>query len=152
MVKLIVSIIICQLAGVAGAVFTTPSIPGWYASLNKPSFNPPNWLFGPVWLLLYLLMGISLYLVWNQKKGAGKKIALIFFMIQLGLNTLWSIIFFGLHSPSIAFLEILILILFIILTIIRFLPLSKISAYLLVPYLLWVSFAGLLNFYIVKLN
>ena len=150
--KLIASIIICQLAGVIGAVFTTPSISSWYAGLNKPFFNPPNWLFGPAWTLLYLLMGISLYFVWSQKNGAGTKTALIFFTIQLGLNTLWSIIFFGMHLPSVAFLEILILLLFIALTIIKFFPISKISAYLLIPYLLWVSFASILNFYIVKLN
>jgi len=152
LIKLIASIIICQLAGIIGAVFTTPSIAGWYAGLNKPFFNPPNWVFGPVWILLYLLMGLSLYLVWSQKDGAGKKTALIFFAIQLGLNSLWSIIFFGLHLPLIAFAELLILMLFIVLTIIKFLPLSKISAYLLIPYLLWVSFASILNFYIAKLN
>lgn len=152
MIKLIASIIICQLAGIIGAVFTTPSISGWYASLNKPFFNPPNWLFGPVWTILYLLMGISLYLVWNQKKGMETKTALIFFAIQLGLNTLWSIIFFGLRLPSVAFVEILILLLFIVLTIIKFFPISKVSAYLLIPYLLWVSFASVLNFYIFILN
>lgn len=152
MIKLIASIIICQLAGLIGAVFTTPSISGWYAGLNKPFFNPPNWLFGPVWTLLYLLMGISLYLVWNQKKGVKTKTALIIFAIQLGLNVLWSVIFFGLHSPLVAFLEIIVLWLFIILTIIKFFPISKISAYLLIPYLLWVSFASFLNFFIAKLN
>lgn len=152
MVKLIVSIVICQLAGIIGAVFTTPAISGWYANLNKPSFNPPNWLFGPTWILLYLLMGISLYLIWNLKPTTETKKAIVFFAIQLVLNSLWSIIFFGLRLPSVAFLEILLLLGFIILTIIKFFPLSKTSAYLLVPYLLWVSFASLLNFYIVKLN
>ncbi len=152
MIKLIASIIVCQLTGIIGAIFTTPSISGWYAGLNKPFFNPPNWLFGPVWTLLYLLMGISLYLVWKQKGGAEIRTALIFFTIQLGLNTLWSIIFFGMRLPSVAFIEILILLVFIVLTIIKFFPLSKVSAYLLIPYLLWVSFASLLNFYIVKLN
>ena len=152
MIKLLASIIICQLAGIIGAVFTTPSISGWYAGLNKPFFNPPNWLFGPVWTLLYLLMGIALYVIWNQKDGVETKTALIFFAVQLGLNTLWSIIFFGMRLPSVAFIEILILLLFIILTIVKFFPISKASAYLLIPYLLWVSFASLLNFYIIKLN
>ena len=152
MLKLIASIIICQLAGIIGAIFTTPSISGWYTNLNKPFFNPPSWLFGPVWTLLYLLMGISLFFVWNQKKGVKTKTALIIFAIQLGLNALWSIIFFGLHSPLVAFLEIIVLWLFIILTIIKFFPISKISAYLLIPYLLWVSFAGFLNLFIVRLN
>ncbi|MGB6839296.1 MAG: TspO/MBR family protein, partial [Microgenomates group bacterium] len=108
MIKLIASIIICQLAGIIGAIFTTPSISDWYAGLNKPFFNPPNWLFGPAWTLLYLLMGISLYLVWKQKGGIEIRTALIFFTIQLGLNTLWSIIFFGMRLPSVAFIEILI--------------------------------------------
>jgi tryptophan-rich sensory protein len=97
-------------------------------------------------------MGISLYLVWKQKGGAEMKTALIYFAIQLGLNTLWSIIFFGMRLPSVAFIEILILLFFIVLTVIKFFPLSKVSAYLLIPYLFWVSFASLLNFYIVKLN
>lgn len=140
------------MAGVIGAVFTTPSISGWYADLNKPFFNPPNWLFGPVWTLLYLSMSISLYLIWNQKDGVKTKTALIFFAIQLGLNTLWSIVFFGMRLPSAAFVEILILLIFIVLTIIKFFSISKVSAYLLIPYLLWVSFASLLNLYIVRLN
>ena len=152
MIKLIASIIICQLAGIIGAIFTTPSISGWYAGLNKPFFKPPNWLFGPVWTLLYLLMGLSLYLVWNQKEGVGIKTALIFFAIQLGLNTLWPIIFFGMRLPSVAFIEITILLLFVVLTIIKFFPISKVSAYLLIPYLLWVSFASVLSFYIARLN
>ena len=152
MIKLIASIVTCQMAGVIGAVFTTPSISGWYADLNKPFFNPPNWLFGPVWTLLYLSMSISLYLIWNQKDGVKTKTALIFFAIQLGLNTLWSIVFFGMRLPSAAFVEILILLIFIVLTIIKFFSISKVSAYLLIPYLLWVSFASLLNLYIVRLN
>jgi len=150
--KLVTSIIICQLAGIIGSVFTMPAIGSWYAGLKKPSFNPPNWLFGPVWGLLYLLMGISLYLVWSKKELAGAKTALIFFAIQLLLNTLWSIIFFGLRLPLAAFLEILVLWLFILLTILKFFPLSKVAAYLLIPYLFWVSFASLLNFYIARLN
>jgi benzodiazapine receptor len=151
-VKLIISIVICQLAGAVGAIFTSAAIPDWYAGLNKPSFNPPNWLFGPVWTLLYLLMGVAVYLVWGQKNSGGRNTALIFFAIQLGLNVLWSIIFFGLRSPAMALGEILVLALFIVLTIIKFFPISKVSAYLLIPYLLWVGFASILNFYIVKLN
>jgi len=152
MIKFITSIIICQLAGIVGAVFTTPAVSGWYVNLNKPSFNPPNWLFGPVWTFLYLLMGISLFLVWNKKEGKDTKIALIFFAVQLGLNILWSIIFFSLHLPLVAFLEILFLLFFIVLTIIKFFPISKKSAYLLIPYFLWVSFAAILNLSIAILN
>jgi len=152
MIKLIASIVICQLAGIIGAFFTTPSISGWYVDLNKPFFNPPSWLFGPVWTLLYLLMGVSLYLVWSQKNQAGKKLALTIFAIQLGLNSLWSIVFFGLQLPWVAFLEILVLLFFIVLTIVKFFPISKKSAYFLIPYLLWVSFASILNLYIARLN
>ena len=148
-IKLIISIIICQLAGVIGSIFTTSSIPTWYASLNKPEFNPPNWIFAPVWITLFTLMGISLYLVWS--KGVNKK-ALTFFGIQLVLNTLWSIIFFGLQNILFAFIEIIILWIAILLTIIYFYRLSKAASYLLVPYILWVSFAAVLNFSIFLIN
>lgn len=150
--KLATSIIVCQLAGIIGSIFTISSIPTWYASLNKPFFNPPNWIFGPVWTILYLLMGVSLYLIWQQKKSKKRTNALIVFASQLGLNTLWSIIFFGMQSPFLAFLVIVGLLIFIILTIIKFFPLSKTAAYLLIPYILWVSFASILNFSIVVLN
>lgn len=150
--KFISSIILTQSAGILGAIFTTPSIPTWYAGLNKPSFNPPNWLFGPVWTLLYLLMAFSLYLVWSQKDSKKKLAALFIFFTQLVLNSLWSIIFFGLHSPLFAFIEILFLLAFIVLTVIKFKALSKLAAYLLLPYLLWVTFASTLNLAIVLLN
>lgn len=151
--KLIVSIIISQLAGLIGATFTSRAIPTWYATLNKPTFNPPNWLFGPVWTALYLLMGISLFLVWQ--KGLyynGVKIALIVFGIQLILNILWSILFFGLKSPLAAFIEIIILWLLILVTILTFYKISRAAAILLLPYILWVSFASILNFSLWRLN
>ena len=148
----IISILIAQAAGLIGSIFTITSLESWYQTINTPSWNPPSWLFGPVWTLLYLSMSISLYLIWNQKDGVKTKTALIFFAIQLGLNTLWSIVFFGMRLPSAAFVEILILLIFIVLTIIKFFSISKVSAYLLIPYLLWVSFASLLNLYIVRLN
>ncbi|MDO8741158.1 MAG: TspO/MBR family protein [Candidatus Woesearchaeota archaeon] len=151
--KLIFSIIICQLAGLIGSFFTASSIGTWYAALQKPSFNPPNWIFGPVWVALFLLMGISLYLVWEKGiKAKGVKTALIFFGIQLLLNMLWSIIFFGLRSPLYASIEIIILWLAILFTIIKFYNISKPAAYLLVPYILWVSFAVVLNISIVLVN
>jgi tryptophan-rich sensory protein len=132
-------------------VFTTSSIPTWYASLIKPSFNPPNWIFGPVWTTLYLLMGISLYLVWIR--GAKKnRTALIWFGSQLALNSIWSILFFGLKSPLSAFIEIIFLWITILITIIYFYKTSKPAAYLLIPYILWVSFAAVLNISIVILN
>jgi len=151
--KLIISIVICQLAGVIGSFFTMDSIPTWYAALNKPDFNPPNWIFGPVWIFLYLLMGISLFLVWRENlKNDHVKSAFVIFMVQLILNTFWSIVFFGMQSITGGLIIILLLWLFIILTIIRFRKVSAIASMLLIPYLLWVTFAAVLNFYIYKLN
>jgi len=150
---LLSSIIICQMAGIIGSVFTAPAIPTWYANINKPSFSPPNWVFAPVWATLFLLMGISLFLIW--RKGLNEKnvkIAFFFFIFHLGLNTLWSILFFGLKSPFAAFIEIVFLWIAILVSIILFFRISKIAAYLLIPYILWVSFASILNFSIWRLN
>jgi len=150
--KLVVSLIICQLAGVIGSIFTTPAIPGWYASLEKPSFAPPNWLFAPVWIFLFFLMGITLYLIWQAYPKKEAKSALLFFSIQLGLNILWSVIFFGLKSPMIAFFEIVVLWLAILLTMAKSMKESKVAGYLLLPYILWVNFAAVLNFFLWQLN
>jgi len=151
--KLIVSILVCQGAGVIGSVFTSPAITTWYAQLEKPSFNPPNWVFAPVWSLLFLLMGIALYLIWsNEAESRKKRTAILIFAVQLVLNILWSVFFFGLQSPLHAFIEIIILWLAILLTIISFYKISKTAAYLLLPYILWVSFASILNFSIMILN
>ena len=149
---LIWAIIICQLAGIIGAFFTTPAIPGWYAGLNKPVFNPPAWIFGPVWTMLYLMMGIALYLVWISKKGKKRSGALKAFGIQLVLNGLWSVIFFGWQLPWLAFGEIIILWLMIGMTIKKQLLVNKTAAYLMLPYLAWVSFASVLNLAIAWLN
>jgi translocator protein len=152
-IKLAVSIIICQLAGFVGSFFTVSSISSWYSTLNKPFFNPPNLIFGPVWITLYFLMGISIYLIWNKGiKTKLSKIALSVFVIQLVLNSLWTILFFGLKSPLIAFIEIILLWIFILLTIIYSYKISKLASYLLIPYILWVSFAAILNFSIYLLN
>ena len=140
------------MAGIIGSVFTFPAIPTWYATLNKPFFSPPNWIFGPVWTALFTLMGIALYLVWQKKTKFKKAAALRIFTIQLILNTLWSILFFGLQSPALAFIEILFLWAFIALSIKAFYKVSKAAGYLLVPYILWISFATLLNLAIVMLN
>jgi benzodiazapine receptor len=151
--KLLVSILICQGAGAVGSFFTSPVISSWYAGLEKPSFNPPNWIFAPVWTILFLLMGISLYLIWRRGLEDKKaKIAVFIFAIQLILNVLWSFLFFGLQSPLYAFVEIIILWLAILITIINFSKISKLAAYLLLPYILWVSFASVLNFSILILN
>lgn len=151
---LVSSIALCELVGALGSVFTIPSIPRWYAALAKPAFlTPPSWIFGPVWTALYLLMGVSLYLVWKggmQRKGAPGAVRM--FGIQLMLNLLWSLLFFGFHSPALGLLGIVLLWVAILATILRFYPLSRNAAALLAPYLLWVTFASLLNFYVFILN
>ncbi|MCS7259126.1 MAG: tryptophan-rich sensory protein [candidate division WOR-3 bacterium] len=152
-IKLIISIAICELAGVLGSFFTRPNIPTWYNFLVKPTFAPPNWLFGPVWTGLFLLMGISLYLVWS--KGFGNqtvRAAMFIFVIHLIVNILWSAVFFGLRFPLGGFFVIVALWFLIILTMIYFSAVSKLAAFLLIPYLLWTSFASVLNFMIYKLN
>lgn len=148
--KLLFSVFLCLSAGFVGSFFTTPAIPAWYASLNKPFFNPPNWIFAPVWTTLFLLMGVSLYLVWI-KNGINSKPMIIFF-IQLAFNLSWSILFFALKSPISALIDIVILWGLILSTILEFLKISKPAGYLLFPYLAWVSFASVLNFSIVILN
>ena len=151
--KLLVSIIICQSAGFIGSFFTTPAIPTWYATLNKPFFTPPNGIFSPVWISLYVLMGVSAFFVWNKGLNvSGVKRALIIFGIQLILNPLWSLVFFGLRSPVFGFIEISILWIFIFLTLVNFFKMSRIAGFLLLPYIFWVSFAALLNFSIWRLN
>lgn len=151
--KLIASLIICQLAGIVGSVFTIPAVTSWYPTLNKPSFSPPNYIFGPFWLMLYFLMGISLYLVW-QKKAKKKKVrqALILFGVHLFLNVLWSIVFFGLKNTGLAFIEIVILWFFILIVIYKFWKIEPKAGILLIPYLLWVSFASILSYSIWFLN
>lgn len=148
--RLIISVIICQAAGVIGSIFTASSVSTWYVTLNKPSFTPPGWIFGPVWILLYFLMGISLYLLWNKKKEA--KTALIFFSVQLLLNIAWSFFFFGLQLPLFAFIDIVFLWITILLTMIYSRTISKMAVYLFLPYLFWVSFALVLNYFLVILN
>ena len=151
--KLIVSLIICQLAGFVGSLFTTPSIPTWYASLEKPSFNPPNWVFSPVWISLFVLMGISLFLVWQKTLHyPGVSSALFWFGIQLFLNMLWSVLFFGLKSPFFAFVGIIFLWVAIFLTLVKSFKVSRLAGVLFVPYICWVSFAAVLNFSIWNLN
>lgn len=153
LVKPIIAILICQAAGLAGSLFTYQSITSWYQYLNKPSFNPPNFIFGPVWTLLYTLMGISLYLIWQKgPKNPKTKFALRLFGLQLFLNFLWTIIFFGLKNPGLAFVEIVFLWLSILLVIQKFWQIKKEAAILLIPYILWVSFAALLNYNIYILN
>lgn len=151
--KLVLSIAVSQSAGLIGAFFTTPSISGWYQTLAKPELAPPNWIFAPVWTTLFLLMGIAAFLIWKvglSRKGV--KAALGLFVFQLVLNTLWSIIFFGAQSPGWALLEIVFLWLAILATLISFWKLSRAAGVLILPYLLWVSFAIYLNYSIFILN
>ncbi len=146
--KLIICLGLPQLAGLVGSIFTISAIPVWYAGLQRPTFSPPNWIFGPAWILLYILMGISVYLIWQK----GEKQALWLFWIHLFFNATWSIIFFGLQSPFWALLNIIIIWLFIITLMIKFWKINKWATYLLVPYFLWVSFASILNYFIWYLN
>lgn len=151
--KFVFSIIVCFAVSGIGSLLTTPSIPTWYAGLVKPSFNPPSWIFAPVWTILFLLMAVALYLILlkgSQDKQA--KLGMIVFFAQLFLNLLWSFLFFFLHNPALAFYDIVLLWIMILLTILQFKKIDKAAAYLLIPYIVWVSFAALLNFSIWQLN
>jgi len=151
--RLIVSIVLCQAAGLLGSIFTFSEIPTWYAGLAKPWFTPPNWLFGPVWIMLYTLMGISLCFVWNKGFGERKaKTAGIVFAVQLALNAVWSILFFGLHNPLYGLAGIIALWIAIAATIVKFYPISRKAALLLIPYIAWVSIATALNYSVWVLN
>ena len=151
--KLVLSILICQLAGITGALFTAGSVSGWYATLIKPSFNPPDSVFAPVWTVLYLLMGISMFLIWKEGlRNKEVRNAFILFIVQLVFNTLWTIIFFGARSITGGFVIIVILWILILICIFRFLRISKTAGMLLIPYFFWVAFAAVLNCYIMILN
>ena len=149
--KLVLSLILPQLSGFIGSYFTINAIPTWYAYLNKPSFSPPNWLFGPVWLTLYLMMGIAVYLNWIKNTKQAKFNVRLFF-IHLFFNLIWTPVFFGLKDTLFALYIIIMIWIFIITMIINFRKVNKLSSILLIPYLLWVSFASLLNYFIWKLN
>ncbi len=151
--KLLTSVAACQLAGILGALFTRAAIPAWYAGLQKPQFTPPNWLFGPMWISLYLLMAVAAYLVWQKGLAAkGVRAALTVFLIQLLLNALWSPVFFGLRSPLAGAVIIVLLWLAILAAIVAFAKISPLAAWLLVPYILWVTLASALNISIYILN
>jgi tryptophan-rich sensory protein len=151
--QLVVSLVVCQAAGLVGAIFTTPAIPTWYAGLAKPAFTPPSWLFAPAWTTLFVLMGLAAFLIWRKGlRERGVKIALAIFIIQLILNVLWSAVFFGLKSPLGGLIVIALLWVAILLTILSFSGLSRAAGLLLLPYILWVSFAAVLNGAILVLN
>jgi len=151
--KLIFSLVVCQFAGLVGSIFTIPSIGNWYAYLEKPVFSPPNWIFAPVWTFLYLMMGISLFLILiNNHKVNEVKNAVIYFAIQLVLNVLWSIVFFSLHSILGGIIIIVALFVMIFLTTIKFSKIYEIAAIIMIPYLVWVGFASILNISLFFLN
>lgn len=150
--KLVLSLALTLLVGFIAGFATARSIDTWYANLNKPSFNPPNWLFAPVWTILYILMGIALYIVWNKTATSQRNIALTVFLVQLAINFAWSFIFFNSHQVGWALVDIIVLWFLILVTIILFFQISSTAGWLLVPYLLWVSFAGILNYSIWQLN
>ena len=151
--KLLISIVACQFAGLIGSMFTRAAIPTWYATLQKPSFTPPNWLFAPAWIILYLLMGISAFIIWRRGlDNRESRVALIVFLLQLILNALWSIVFFGFESPLAGVIVIIVMWVTILFIILKFLRISSLAAILLLPYILWVSFAAVLNVSIWILN
>jgi translocator protein len=175
-IKFFSSLVICELVGFFGMIFTSPQIEGWYRNLNKPGFNPPNWIFGPVWTIIFVMMGIALYIVWDKKWQPVNKIGfenskkinplsrkffsgswqkaniILIFIFQLILNILWSFLFFAMHLPNFAFFELIMLWFSIIFMIVNFYRVSKQAALLLIPYIVWVSFAGVLNYFIWILN
>jgi tryptophan-rich sensory protein len=151
--QLIGAIVLCQAAGILGAFFTVKAIPAWYAKLKKPSFNPPNWIFGPVWTVLYTLMGVVLYRLWQLEPGTdGRFLALFLFFLQLALNALWTPIFFGLRALWPALIEVLLMLAAIIVVTLQLTRVDMVSAWLMAPYIVWVSFATRLNYAYAKLN
>ena len=149
---LVLFVLLCFAAAGIGSFFTAPSIADWYAGLRKPGWTPPSWIFGPVWTLLYMSMAVAAWLVWRRVGLSGAGVPLAIFGIQLALNTAWSVIFFGQHSIGLALVDIVLLWLAILATIIAFLPVSSLAGWLLVPYLLWVTFAAALNLSIWSMN
>lgn len=146
-------ILISEVAGAVGAFFTAPAIDGWYTSLVQPALNPPNWVFGPVWTTLYILMGIAAFIVFRHNEVlAERRTALLFFFAQLILNALWSVLFFGQQQVGLAAVELVLLWITILCTFNAFARVSRTAAWLLVPYLAWVTFAGYLNIVIWFLN
>jgi benzodiazapine receptor len=143
--KLFISIILPLSVGAIAGMFTSRAIPEWYASLIQPSFNPPNWLFGPVWTTLYIIMGISFFLIWKLEAGKERNQAILIFIVQLILNFGWSFCFFYFKMIGLALIEIIVLWSTIVLMLTRFYKLKPLAAYLNIPYLLWVSFATVLN-------
>lgn len=153
-VRIILVVCTCVAVGYLSGEVTKDSVGSWYPTLEKPFFNPPNWLFAPVWTILYIMMGVAGGMVWNHIETQPKEVkkAFLFFVIQLALNALWSYLFFGLRNPLLALIEIIVLWLMVYETYVVFKPINKTAAWLLLPYLAWVAFATLLNASIWWLN
>jgi len=153
-VKIAIALIVCLVVGYSASIVTRPSVESWYPTLIKPFFNPPNWIFMPMWTLLYILMAVAAGLVWDKIKEQNEEVkkALGFFLIQLTLNAIWSYLFFGLKNPMLALIEIALLWLMIYETYLKFIKINKTAGYLLIPYLAWVAFAAILNASIWWLN
>ncbi len=147
-----VSIVIAQTAGLVGSLFTVESVSTWYTTISKPEWNPPSWIFGPVWITLYTLMGIAAYMVWQQREVPNAKLALWIYGVHLVFNALWSILFFGLKNPGLAFAEIIVLLVLIVITTLLFWKINPLAGGLMIPYIVWVSFAAFLNYTIWQLN
>ena len=153
-VGLAVFVLLSLAAGALGALWTAPATQpgGWYSQIEKPSWTPPSWLFGPVWTALYVAMGVAAWLVWKNGGWEANRGALTLFFVQLVLNAAWSGLFFGLESPGLAMAEIVLLWMFILATLLAFWRVSRPAGLLFVPYLLWVTFASALNFAVWRLN
>ena len=152
-IKLIIAVAIPLAVGGISGFFTATGVESWFQTINKPSWNPPGWIFGPVWTTLYAMMGVALFLVWkSDSSDILKKTAITLFAVQLILNFFWSFIFFDQHQIGWALVEIIVMWIFILLTIFAFGNVSKLAAWLLVPYISWVSFATILNYSIWKMN
>jgi len=143
--KFLVSIILPLSLGAIAGMFTSQSVPEWYATLNRPSFNPPNWIFGPVWTTLYILMGISFFLIWKQEASKDRNRAILIFLLQLLLNFAWSFIFFYFNMIGLALVEIILLWISIVMMLIVFYKIKPTASYINILYLLWVTFATVLN-------
>jgi benzodiazapine receptor len=144
-IKLVASILLPLSIGAIAGLFTARAIPEWYASLNQPSFNPPNWVFGPVWTTLYIILGISFFMIWKMEAGKQRNQAILIFMVQLLLNFSWSFFFFYFKMIGVALIDIVALWIMIVVMLVRFYRLKPQAAYINIPYLLWVSFATVLN-------
>lgn len=151
--KWVIAVVICEAAGIVSALLSMTAMNPWFDTLNKPSWNPPSYLFGPVWTTLYVLMGTALWLIWkSDAPEREKKNAELVFALQLFLNFWWSIIFFRFHSLSLAFAEVMLLLITIFITMVRFAPISRTASWLMVPYISWVSFASILNYTLWMMN